>query len=169
MNNENLQNYVNIVSNNIKKNLKTISSIIYHYDIQKILDEINDVPKENIDNILEMCINNCLDKIKNYHLSLEQYKLIERDVDEFIDFYTKDNLEEIIEEACVVSYDLIMKVTNHNERNINLPIKIDFIKTFCINNMIKNDNIDTTILYIVLYLTTFCYCLENNDYKAVKK
>lgn len=168
MNNENLQKYADIVSNNIHKDLKVISSIIYHYDIKKIIEELKEVSKEDIDSILEICINNYLQKIKSYSLNLEQFKKVEHDVEELIDFYTENNLEVIIEEASEVTCDLIMKVIGYNERNIELPIQIEYIKKFCIHNIIKNEDINTTILYIVLYLSAIHYCLENNNYIEVK-
>lgn len=168
MNNEILQKNANIVSNNILRDLKTISSIVYHYDIEKIFDGITDLKNKDIDNILEICINNYLKKISQYSLKLEQLKRIELDVDEFIDFYSKKDMEEIIEEATLVSCDLILKVSGHNKRNIKLPIQIEYIKSFCIHNIIKDKDINTTILYIALYLSIVCYCIDNNDYNVVK-
>lgn len=168
MNNENLQKYADIVSNNIHKDLKVISSIIYHYDIKKIIEGLKELSKEDVNNILEMCINNYLQKIKSYSLNLEQYRKVEHDVDELIEFYTEDNFKVIIEEASEVTCDLVMKVMGYNERNIELPIKIEYIKKFCIHNIIKNEDINTTILYIVLYLSAIHYCLENNKYKEAK-
>ena len=69
-----------------------------------------------------------------------------------------------MEEADYVADDLIMKVSGHNNRKLKLPISLDFIKTFCIHNMVKEKDIDLTILYIYLHLSCVCYCLDHNKY-----
>ncbi len=165
----NLQSYANIVENNIEKDFKVITSIVYKYDVKKIMEGIDTLSIEEQDKVLEMCINKYLTEIKEKALSQEQYKKMERDSDEIIDFYEDSELEEVMEEASCVTYDLIMKVTGHNNRKIELPINIDFIKTYCINNMVKESDIQLTLLFVVLTLSSICYCLKHNNYSKEDK
>lgn len=159
-----LQNYANIVENNIEKDLKVITSIVYNYDVKKIIEGTNTLSSDEQDKVLEMCINKCLTEIQSSSLNQEKYKKVERDADEIIDFYEDNDLEEMMEEASTVTYDLIMKVIGHNSRKLELPVNIDFIKTFCIHNMVKEDDVHTTVLFILLELSSVCYCLKHNDY-----
>ncbi len=161
---KNLQQYADIIKDNVNKNFKTITSIVYKYDVRKIIEGFNNLSKKDLDKLLEVCINDSLTKIKSYKLNLEQFKKVNSDIDEIIDFYTEDDTEEIMEEADYVADDLIMKVSGHNNRKLKLPISLDFIKTFCIHNMVKEKDIDLTILYIYLHLSCVCYCLDHNKY-----
>lgn len=165
MEENNLQKYVDIVESNINGNLEVITSIVYDYDIKGIIEGLNDLSKQEQDIVLEKCINNYLIRIKNSSLNQKIYKKMERDLDEIMDFYDENtNLQEVMEEASTVSYDLVMKVIGYNDRNIELPINIDFIKSFCIHNMIKEEDIKYTILFIVLTLASICHCLDNKKY-----
>ena len=55
----------------------------------------------------------------------------------------------------------INKVLGTNGRNIDLPVKIDFIKDYCIRNIIDNKDIKKTLLWIVLELTVVSFYLNN--------
>lgn len=160
----NLQSYASIVENNIDKDLKVITSIVYNYDVKKIIEGIDTLSSEEQDKVLEICINNYLTKIQQNSLTQEQLKKLEHDTDEIMDFYQEEELDEIMEEATCVAYDLIMKVWGYNNRKILLPINLDFIKFYCINNMVKESDIQLTVLFIVLNLSSVCYCLDHNNY-----
>lgn len=164
MNKTDLENYTSIIENNIEKDLKVITSIVYKYDVEKMLEGLNKLSIKEQDEVVETCINNCLKEIQLNILSQEQYKKINRDVDEIIDFYDDDNHEEMIEEADCVAYDLIMKVIGHNGRKFELPISIDYIRNYCIHNMIKQKDIRLTVLFILLELFSVCYCIRNKNY-----
>lgn len=164
-----LQSYASIVENNIDKDLKVITSIVYKYDVKKIIEGIDTLSSDEQDKVLEMCINNSLTKIQKSSLTKEQLKNMERNSDEIMDFYQDEGLEELMEEATCVAYDLILKVSGHNNRKIELPVDINFIKSYCIHNIIKESDIQLTILFIVLNLSSICYCLEHNDYSKEDK
>ena len=156
MNKTNLQNYVDIVKSNIEKNLNTITSIVYKYDVKSLFEEQ--------DKIIENCINDCLYKIQNNSFDNQLLNKVERDIDEILDFYDNDEFSEIIEEASEVSFDLIKKATGFNDRKLPLPIALDFIKNFCVHNIIKEKDIQLTTIFILLYLSSFIYCLDHNNY-----
>ena len=107
MNKTNLQNYVDIVKSNIEKNLNTITSIVYKYDVKSLFKQLKDLSQEEQDKIIENCINDCLYKIQNNSFDNQLLNKVERDIDEILDFYDNDEYSEIIEEASEVSFDLI--------------------------------------------------------------
>lgn len=166
---KNLQKYADIIKDNVNKDFNTITSVVYKYDVRKIIEGLNNLSKKELDEVLEIYINDSLTKIKSYKLDLELYKKISSDVDEIIDFYDEDFTEEVLEEANDVTDDLVMKTFGHNGRKIKLPISLEFIETYCIHNMVKEKDIKLTILYICLILSCVCYCLEHNNYKKQDK
>ena len=157
---KNFQQYADIIKDNVNKDFKTITSIVYKYDVRKIIEGFNTLSKKDLDKVLEVCINDSLTKIKSYNMDLEQYKKVSSD---------EDSTEEVLEEANTVADDLVMKTFGHNGRKLELPISLDFIKTYCIHTMVKEKDIQLTILYIYLILSCVCYCLEHNDYKKPDK
>jgi len=159
-----LRSYADIVNNNINKDFEVITSIVYKYDVKGIIEQIKNLSKSKKDKVLEVCINDCLTKIKEYNLNENQIKKLEHDVDEIIDFYQGDGYEEIMEESSCVAFDLIMKLIGHNNRVLKLPIDIDFLKNYCIHNMVKEKDIQIAVLFILLELSSVCYCLEHNEY-----
>ena len=164
MNKTNLQNYVDIVKSNIEKNLNTITSIVYKYDVKSLFKQLKDLSQEEQDKIIENCINDCLYKIQNNSFDNQLLNKVERDIDEILDFYDNDEFSEITEEASDLSFDLIKKATGFNDRKLPLPIALDFIKNFCVHNIIKEKDIQLTTIFILLYLSSFIYCLEHNNY-----
>ena len=150
MNKTNLQNYVDIVKSNIEKNLNTITSIVYKYDVKSLFKQLKDLAQEEQEKIIEYCINDCLYKIQNNSFDNQLLNKVERDIDEILDFYDNDEFSEIIEEASEVSFDLIKKATGFNDRKLPLPIALDFIKNFCVHNIIKEKDIQLTTIFILL-------------------
>ena len=99
--------------------------------------------------------------------SIDSLKEISKQVNDIIDFFNfhkddlKDNIDycSIIEEAEDITSDLYSKVTNVNDRNIELPIKITFLKTYCISSNIKDNDIIRVLTWIVLKLSVIYHCL----------
>lgn len=164
MNKNDLQNYIDIVKNNIENNLNTITSIVYKYDVGEIIKQLKDLTEQDQDKIIESCINDCLSKIQDKTLDKKLLKKIEYDVDEILDFYDNETMAEIIEEASCIAFDLIKKATGFNDRKLPLPIALDYLKTYCINNIIKEEDIQLTTIFILLHLSSFIYCLDHNNY-----
>lgn len=158
-----LQKHIDIVKNSIEENFDTITSIVYKYDVEEVL-QLKGLSRAKQDKIFESCINDCLSKIQKESFSDRCLNKLAHDVDEIIDFYSKEDQAEIIEEASDVAFDLIRKATGHNGRKLPMHIALDFIKNFCIHNMIKEKDIQITVLFILLELSSVCYCLEHNNY-----
>lgn len=169
MQKQDLRSSADIVNNNIKNNIEKITSVVYKYDVKKLMEQIKTLSKKDKDIVLEICINDCLTEIQKYSLNENQIRKLGHDTDEIMDFYQEDGLEEIMEEASEVAFDLIMKLINHNGRKLPLPIEIEYLKTYCIHNLVKEKDIQTTLLFILLELSSVCYCLKHNNYNEVGK
>lgn len=162
MKKENLNEYVKKISEVLDDKIKIITSIQYYYDLEKLTSSLNDLSNDNAENVLEQLINIKLEEIQKSNkadIFRENNRLVD-DVTEF--FY--DNKEEngaIIEEGSCVAYDLISKVIGINGRKIKLPLKISYIKEYCISNIIEEKDIRKTLLWIVLELSVVSYFLNN--------
>lgn len=164
MDKNDLQNYTDIVKNNIENNLNTITSIVYKYDVGELFKQLKDLTEEEQNKVIESCINDCLSKIQNKNFNNKLLSKIEHDIDEILDFYDNETLAEVIEEASCVSFDLIKKTIGYNDRKLSLPIELDYVKTYCIHNIIKEEDIQLTTIFILLHLSSFIYCLDHNKY-----
>lgn len=162
MKKENLNEYVKKISEVLDDKIKIITSIQYYYDLEKLTSSLNDLSNDDAENVLEQLINIKLEEIQKSNkadIFRENNRLVD-DVTEF--FY--DNKEEngaIIEEGSCVASDLISKVIGINGRKIKLPVKISYIKEYCISNIIEEKDIRKTLLWIVLELSVVSYFLNN--------
>lgn len=162
MKKENLNEYVKKISEVLDDKIKIITSIQYYYDLEKLTSSLNDLSNDDAENVLEQLINVKLEEIQKSNkadMFRENNRLVD-DVTEF--FYDKkeENGAIIEEESCVAS-DLISKVIGINGRKIKLPVKISYIKEYCISNIIEEKDIRKTLLWIVLELSVVS-CFLNN-------
>ena len=161
MDKEKINDYADKISGVIEDKIKVITSIKYHYDLEELTSFINKLSENEVEFVLEKIINQRLEEIKN-SINRDKYMENAKSIDEITDFFidNSDNSSSIEEGSYVVS-DLINKVMGINGRNINLPIKIEFIKDFCIRNIIDKKDMRKTLLWIVLELTIVSYYLNN--------
>lgn len=161
MDKEKVNEYASKLSGVLEDKIKEIISIKYHYDLEELTSSINKLSESEIDIVLEKLINERLDEIKNSP-NKDKYKDNIRFFDEITEFFIDNNDESSVsEEGSYVVSDLINKVIGVNNRNINLPVKIDYVKDYCIRNIIDEKDIRKTLLWIVLELTVVSYYLNN--------
>lgn len=94
---------------------------------------------------------------------VDKFRENNRLVDDVTEFFY-DNKEEngaIFEEGSCIASDLILKVIGINGRKIKLPVKISYVKEYCISNLVEEKNIRKTLLWIVLELSVVSYFLNN--------
>ena len=168
--NNELNDYISTITNNFNNTILKIKDIKYHYYLDKLLTtEFNNLKEKDKELILEELINYYLTEIKNLKSQIS-LKEISKQVNDIIDFFNfhkddlKDNIDycSIIEEAEDIASDLYSKVTNVNDRNIELPIKITFLKTYCISSNIKDNDIIRVLTWIVLKLSVIYHCLPKH-------
>lgn len=158
-----LQKYTDIVKNNIEENFNTITSIVYKYDVEEVL-QLKQLSRGEQDKVIECYINDCLSRIQKISFDDKFLNRIGHDVDEIVDFYSNKGQGVIIEEASDVAFDLIRKATGHNGKKLPMPIALDSIKNFFVHNIIENKDIQLTTMFILLHLSSFIYCLDHNNY-----
>ena len=165
--NNELNDYISTITNNFNNTILKIKDIKYHYYLDKLLTtKFNNLKEKDKELILEELINYYLTEIKNLKSQIP-LKEISKQVNDIIDFFNfhkddlKDNIDycSIIEEAEDIASDLSSKATNVNDRNIELPIKITFLKTYCISSNIKDNDIIRVLTWIVLKLSVIYHCL----------
>lgn len=165
--NNELNDYISTITNNFNNTILKIKDIKYHYYLDKLLTtKFNNLKEKDKELILEELINYYLTEIKSLKSQIS-LKEISKQVNDIIDFFNfhkddlKDNIDycSIIEEAEDIASDLYSKVTNVNDRNIELPIKITFLKTYCISSNIKDNDIIRVLTWIVLKLSVIYHCL----------
>lgn len=161
MDKEKLNEYVNKVSGVINDKIKIITSIEYHYDLEGLTSFINDLQDCEVENVFEELINERLIEIKNSS-NVEKYKENKRTIDEITEFFIDNNDDSSSsEEGSYVVSDLVNKILGINGRTIETPVKIQYIKDYCIRNIIEEKDIRKTLLWIVLELTVISYYLNN--------
>lgn len=161
MDKEKINDYASKLSEALEDKIKVITSIKYHYDLEELASSINKLSENDAEVILEQLINERLEEIKNSP-NKDKYRENIKSIDEITDFFIYNNdKSSSVEEGSFVVSDLINKVIGINGRNIELPLKIEFIKDYCIRNIIDKKDIRKTLLWIVLELTVVSYYLNN--------
>lgn len=148
---------------NIADKIKTIMDIQYHYNLGDLFNNLKGKTKAQKEEVYESIINYYLEKITTGR-TIEDVESVERDsdIDEIMTFFTytyfskdeesKHNYFVIEEEAECVVDDLIAKICGRNKRNLKLPLKLKDIKDFCIENVVKEKDIESTIMWMILKL-----------------
>lgn len=161
MDKEKINDYASELSGVLEDKIKVITSIKYHYDLEELASSINKLSESEVDIVLEKLINERLEEIKNCP-NKDKYKENIRSFDEITEFFVDSNDESSSsEEGSYVVSDLINKVIGINGRTIEIPVKIQYIKDYCIRNIIDEKDIRKTLLWIVLELSVISYYLNN--------
>lgn len=162
MNKENLNRYVKEISDVLDDKIKIITSIEYYYDLEKLASSLKDLSDTEAENVLEQLINEKLEQIKKSGKA-DKFRENNRLVDDVTEFFYENKEEDvaIVEEGSCVATDLILKTISINGRKIELPVKISYIKEYCISNIIEEKDIRKTLLWIVLELSVVSYFLNN--------
>ena len=162
MKKENLNEYVKKISEILDDKIKIITSIKYYYDLEELTSSLNNLSNEEVENVLEQLINAKLEEIQKSS-KVDKFRENNRLVDDVTEFFY-DNKEEngaIFAEGSGIASDLFLKVIGISARKIKLPVKISYVKEYCISNLVEEKNIRKTLLWIVLELSVVSYFLNN--------
>lgn len=162
MKKENLTEYVNKMSEVLDEKIRIITSIEYHYDLEKLMSFMENLSDEEVETVLEEFINEKLQEIKTLG---DETLLLKNDnlVDEVTEFFqNKEDNSICAEEGSCVATDLILKVFGKNGRKISLPINIEYIKDYCIGNVVEEKDIRKTLMWVVLELSTVIFFFKKN-------
>ena len=80
---------------------------------------------------------------------------------EITDYYAskKVDFDVILEEGDKVANDLLFKVIGLNKRVIELPLKLETIKNYCLSSDIKEELISDTLIWIIIRYITILKCV----------
>lgn len=159
---KNLNEYVDVVCENISSKLKIIDGIEYHYELSSLIDNTKKLSSEEIDKVLEKLLNKYLELLKPIYTK-EKFSSISRKVDDITDFFTKDNDSTMVSDGDLIADDLLCKLINDNGRSLKLPVQIEYLKEYCVTSLVKKSNVNNEIIWIILRLATIYYCLNDNN------
>ena len=124
---------------------------------------IHDLKEEEKESVIEEIINNQLNELKSK--SEEKIRKVFRQVDEITDYFIKyySDDSDIVSESDDIANDLLFKALGKNERVLELPINISYIKNYCLSSNIKNNQLYDSLVWIALRLVAINYCIRFND------
>ena len=145
----------------IESNVLKIMEVL-NLEFDSLINNFNKLPNKSKDLVIEFTINKLLNDLKN-KITMEKYQLITRKVDEITDYYAskRNDFDVILEEGDKVANDLLFKVIGLNKRSIELPIKLDTIKSFCLSSDIKQNLVYDVLIWIIIRYVTIINCLTN--------
>ena len=159
-----LVDYSSVAKSNVNNVLDKAVMATMNYDINEIMQFLNNLLSKDRTIIVETEINNYLKIIKSKSLTYANFCVMQRDINIIIDMFSNSKKILQIEEACFNAKDLILKVIGYSGRKISLPVNLDNVITYQFRYSIAKKDIKFAVLYVYLYLAIFCYLLDNKDY-----
>ena len=156
------QNYVDLITKRITSNLSKVVEV-QEYTLDDLTITIKDLKETEKESIIEEVINNQLLELKHrkYKEIRKVFKQVDDITDYFIKYYNDDS--DIVSECDDIADDLLFKTIGRNERTINMPININYIKEYCLSSNISNSQIYDSLVWIALRLITINYCIKFNE------
>ena len=154
--------YVQKITSKMTSSLSQIVEIQEH-DLDGLTMIIHDLKKEEKESVIEEIINNQLNELKSK--PEEKIRKVFRQVDEITDYFIKyySDDSDIVSESDDIANDLLFKALGKNERVLELPINISYIKNYCLSSNIKNNQLYDSLVWIALRLVAINYCIRFND------
>ena len=154
--------YVQKITSKMTSSLSQIVEI-QEYDLDGLTMMIHDLKKEEKESVIEEIINNQLNELKSK--PEEKIRKVFRQVDEITDYFIKyySDDSDIVSESDDIANDLLFKALGKNERVLELPINISYIKNYCLSSNIKNNQLYDSLVWIALRLVAINYCIRFND------
>ena len=161
MKNENT-NYANKITTKMTSNLSKVIEV-QEYTLDDLTIIINDLKKEQKEEIIEEVINNQLNELKDK--DDKKIRKVFKQVDDITDYFIKyyDDDSDIVSECDEIADDLLFKTIGRNNRSINIPININYIKEYCLSSSISNNQIYDSLVWIALRLIAINYCIKFNE------
>ena len=154
--------YVQKITSKMTSSLSQIVEI-QEYDLDGLTMIIHDLKEEEKESVIEEIINNQLNELKSK--PEEKIRKVFRQVDEITDYFIKyySDDSDIVSESDDIANDLLFKALGKNERVLELPINISYIKNYCLSSNIKNKQLYDSLVWIALRLVAINYCIRFND------
>ena len=122
-----LVDYSSVAKSNVNNVLDKAVMATMNYDINEIMQFLNNLLSKDRTIIVETEINNYLKIIKSKSLMYANFCVIQRDINIITDMFSNSKKKLQIEEACFNAKYLILKVIEYNERKISLSANLDIL------------------------------------------
>lgn len=119
--------YVQCITKKMTLNLSEVIKV-QEYTLDELTSSIKDLNTDEKEKILEDIINNQLVELKDK--SEEKIKNVFKQVDDITDYFIKyyDDNSDIVSECDDIANDLLFKALGKNNRKLELPINLSYIK-----------------------------------------
>lgn len=161
MKNENAD-FANKITIKMKANLSKIIEV-QEYTLDELTIIINDLKRDQKEEVIEEIINNQLNELKDK--DDKEIRKVFKQVDDITDYFIKyyDDDSDIVSECDQIADDLLFKAIGRNKRTLELPLKVSYIKNYCLSSNINNNQIFDSLVWIALRLVAISYCIKYND------
>ncbi|MDO5564989.1 MAG: hypothetical protein Q4F88_07155 [Eubacteriales bacterium] len=160
--------YAMEIADNLADKILLIENIVHDYYLDELLSNLKNLSSDEKEQVLEDLINNYLQKINDLN-NKPELKTISDEVYDTSDYFkfSKDKpanekvekYGDIMEEADTIAFQLYSKIIGTNDRKISLPIKVEYIKEYCISPSIGNEKLEKTLVWLALDLSIIYNCL----------
>lgn len=153
--------YVQSITKKMTLNLSNVIKV-QSYTLDELTTSIQNLKNDEKEKILENIINNQLVELKNIpeETIISVFKQVDEITDYFIKFY--DDNSDIVSECDDIANDLLFKSLGKNNRKLELPINLTYIKNYCLSSSIKDNQIYDSLVWITLRLVAILYCIRFN-------
>lgn len=154
--------YANKIATKMTSNLSKVIEV-QEYTLDDLTIIINDLKSEQKEEVIEEIINNQLNELKDK--DDKKIRKVFKQVDDITDYFIKyyDDDSDIVSECDQIADDLLFKATGRNKRTLELPLKVSYIKNYCLSSNINNNQIFDSLVWIALRLVAISYCIKYND------
>lgn len=154
--------YVQSITKKMTLNLSEVIKV-QEYTLDELTSSIKDLNTDEKEKILEDIINNQLVELKDK--LEEKIKSVFKQVDDITDYFIKyyDDNSDIVSECDDIANDLLFKALGKNNRKLELPINLSYIKNYCLSSSIKDNQLYDSLVWISLRLVAISYCIKYND------
>ena len=154
--------YVQSITKKMTLNLSNVIKV-QSYTLDELTTSIQNLKNDEKEKILENIINNQLLELKNIpeETIISVFKQVDEITDYFIKFY--DDNSDIVSECDDIANDLLFKALGKNNRKLELPINLSYIKNYCLSSSIKDIQLYDSLVWISLRLVAISYYIKYND------
>lgn len=154
--------YANKIATKMISNLSKVIEV-QEFTLDNLTIIINDLKSEQKEKVIEEIINNQLIELKD--IDAKSIRKVFKQVDDITDYFIKyynDDFD-IVSECDQIADDLLFKAIGRNERTLELPLNVSYIKNYCLSSNINNNQIFDSLVWITLRLVAISYCIKYND------
>lgn len=154
--------YVQSITKKMTLNLSNVIKV-QSYTLDELTTSIQNLKNDEKEKILENIINNQLLELKNIpeETIISVFKQVDEITDYFIKFY--DDNSDIVSECDDIANDLLFKSLGKNNRKLEIPINLSYIKNYCLSSNIKDNQLYDSLVWISLRLVAILHCIKYND------